>query len=118
VGLTEIDAFGEPAIRLYPPPLKGGSMEKHGIPLSESQLKEVRGNLSNVHKHLSAVATSLLKTMGRSGDLSGLEMELHISLAQDKFAREEKDEFIVIRSNLTPVGVYIDPPGVCYPIGQ
>ena len=93
-------------------------MEKHGgIPLSGSQLNEVRGNLSDAHKHLTAVATTLLKAMDRSGDLSGLEMELHISLAQNKFARQEKDEFIVIRSNLSPVGVYIDPPGVCYPIG-
>jgi hypothetical protein len=94
-------------------------MEKRGgVPLSESQLKEVRGNLSNAHKHLSAAAITLLKAIDRSDDLSGLEMNLYISLAQDKFAREAKDDFIVIRSNLSPVGVYVDPPGICYPITQ
>jgi hypothetical protein len=85
----------------------------NNVPLSESQLKEIRRNLSGVHKHLTAVASELLKAMDRSHDLSGLEMDLHVSLAEDKFVREEKDEFIVIRSNLRPVGVYIDPPGVC-----
>jgi hypothetical protein len=88
-----------------------------GIRLSESQLKEIRGNLSTAHSHLTAVATGLLKAMDKSDDLSRLEMDLHISLAKDKFTRDEKDDFVVIRSNLSPVGVYIDPPGVCYPIG-
>jgi hypothetical protein len=100
-------------------PTKGAdSMKKAGgVPLSESQLNHIRENLSNAHKHLTAVATGLLKAMDRSDDLGGLEMELHVSLAKDKFTREEKDDFIVIRQNLSPVGVYVDPPGVCYPIG-
>ena len=87
-----------------------------GVQLYESELNEIRDNLSSAHKHLTSVTTRLLKAMNRSDDLSGLEMDLHISLAQDKFARDEKDDFIVIRSNLRPVGVYIDPPGVCYGI--
>ncbi len=85
----------------------------HDVPLSETQLKNVRQNLSGAHKHLTAAVTELFKAMGRSEDLSGVELDLHISLAQDKFVRDEKDDFIIIRSNLTPVGVYIDPPGIC-----
>ena len=41
-----------------------------------------------------------------------------VDLDKNVFALEpDEDDFIVIRSDLRPVGVYIDPPGVCYPIG-
>jgi hypothetical protein len=55
--------------------------------------------------------------MNRNDDLSGLEMQFNLSLETNKFAQDnDKDDFIVIRSNLSPVGIYKDPPGVCYPI--
>jgi hypothetical protein len=87
------------------------------IQLSESELRAVREDLSNAHRHLTAVTRRLLNAMNRNDDLSGLEMQFNLSLEENKFAQDnDKDDFIVIRSNLSPVGIYKDPPGVCYPI--
>ena len=87
------------------------------IQLSESELRAVREDLSSAHRHLTAVARRLLNAMNRSDDLSALEMQFNLSLGENKFVHnDDKDDFIVIRSNLSPVGLYKDPPGVCYPI--
>ncbi|MGA7199868.1 MAG: hypothetical protein WBY97_22640 [Roseiarcus sp.] len=56
--------------------------------------------------------------MNKPDDLSGLMLDVHVHLDKNVFALEpDEDDFIVIRSDLRPVGVYVDPPGVCYPIG-
>jgi hypothetical protein len=87
-----------------------------GIQLAEAELNHVRQRFSIAHENLAAAARVLLRSMGRQEDLAGLMMDLHIHLDKNVFSNPDEDDFSVIRSDLRPVGVYIDPPGVCYPI--
>jgi hypothetical protein len=51
--------------------------------------------------------------MGRQEHLTGLMIDFHIHVDHETFSNPDNAEFVVIRSDLRPVGVYVDPPGVC-----
>jgi hypothetical protein len=88
-----------------------------GIQLAASELREVRERLSSAHEHLAAAWRIMLRAMNKPDDLKGLMLDAHMHLDKNVYALgPDEDDFHVVRSDLRPVGVYIDPPGVCYPI--
>ena len=96
--------------------------EGNRVQLVADELAEVRDHLATAHNSITAAARVLLEKIGRD-DLSGLMLDFHIHLDRNIYADllrettdDDEDDFIVIRSDLRPVGVYVDPPGVCYPI--
>jgi hypothetical protein len=81
-----------------------------GIKLTGSELGNVRERSANAHQHLVAAIRTMLRLMNKPDDLSGLMLDLHVHLDKNVFAlAPDEDDFIVIRNDLRPVGVYIDP---------
>ena len=81
--------------------------------LSESDLNENREDARGALQHMRSVTSRVLKTLDQ-GEVSGHTIEVHFDLEKGAPGGEDRDEFIVIRDEKgNPVGVYIDPPGIC-----
>lgn len=78
----------------------------------------MREDLRAAQKHLRSFAQRVLKRM-KVGDLTGLSIEANVPVSHPVNAQEKETEITIIRggeNGLKPVGICIDPPGVCYPI--
>lgn len=100
-------------------------MADGNVQLVADELREVRQHLATAHDNITAATRIMLQKIRGNEDLTGLMLEFHIHLDSNVYADllsgakdDDEDDFIVIRSDLRPVGVYVDPPGICYPITQ